>query len=134
MTVEYSRKRTVSSGPLPAHAGGLALNWQSVFRLAVTIMLAIALLVVPTLTGAEEARRLRSGDPPEYPELAKKLNLRGVARVQVTITPDGSVKEIKELGGNPLLLAALTSAVKNWKYEATDKVSTLEVRFAFPLE
>ncbi len=134
MTVEYSRKRTVSSGPPPARAGGLDLNWHSVFRLAVTIMLAIALLVVPTLTDAEEARRLRSGDPPEYPELAKKLNLRGVARVQVTVTPDGSVSEIKELGGNPLLLAALTSAVKKWKYEATDKVSTLEVKFAFPLE
>ena len=134
MTVEYSRKRTVCSGPQPAHAGGWALNWHSVFRLALTIMLAISLLTIPTLTGAEEERRLRSGDPPEYPELAKKLNLRGVARVQVTITPDGSVKEIKELGGNPLLLAALTSAVKKWKYEATDKVSTLEVKFAFPLE
>ena len=134
MTIDYSKERKASSGPPPACAGGRSLDWHSLLRLVLTIMLAISILAAPTLTGAEENRRLRSGDPPEYPELAKKLNLRGIARVQVTIAPDGSVKDIKELGGNPLLLASLASAVKKWKYEATDKMSVLEVKFAFPVE
>jgi outer membrane biosynthesis protein TonB len=136
MTIDYpnSKERTTPSGPPLARASGGFLRWQGVVRLVLAIMVTISMLALPTLTGAEENRRLRSGDPPEYSELAKKLNIRGIARVQVTIAPDGSIKDVKELGGNPLLLASLTSAVKKWKYEAADKTSVLEVKFVFPIE
>jgi len=134
MTTDNFKERSTSSGPPLAQAGGWSLRRPSVLRLVLAILLTIPMLMAPARIGAEENRRLRSGDPPEYSELAKKLKLRGVARVQVTIAPDGTVKEIKELGGNPLLLASLSSAVKKWKYEAADKTSTLEVKFAFPIE
>jgi hypothetical protein len=134
MTIDDFKGRNTSSRPALARAGGWSLDLHGMLRLALAVMLTISMLTVPTLAGAEETRRLRSGDPPEYSELAKKLNLRGIARVQVTVAPDGSVKEVKELGGNPLLLAALTSAVKKWKYEAMDKTSVVEVKFAFPIE
>lgn len=74
---------------------------------------------------------MKSGEPPEYPELARRLNMRGTARVQVTIAPDGTVKEVKELGGNPVLVDALARAVKKWKYETAEKTSLLEVKFDF---
>ncbi len=133
MTIDDFKGRNTSSGPL-ARASGRSLDWHGMLRLVLAVMLTISMLTVPALTGAEETRRLRSGDPPEYSELAKKLNIRGVARVQVTVAPDGSVKEVKELGGNPVLVAALSNAVKKWKYEAMDKTSVLEVKFAFPIE
>jgi protein TonB len=90
--------------------------------------------VVPVVAGAGETRRLRSGDPPEYPELAKKLGIRGIARVQLTVAPDGSVKAVKELGGNPVLIDALLRAVKKWKYETANETSSVEVKFVFPTE
>jgi TonB family protein len=111
------------------HTGFRFLNWHGMMRLVLVFVLAIS-----AFAGSEQDRKLRSGEPPQYPELARKLNIRGIVRVQVTIAPDGSVKEVKELGGNPVLLVALTGAVKTWKYEAADRTSVLEVKFAFPPE
>jgi len=79
----------------------------------------------------QESRRVKISVPPEYPELARRLNLRGTARVQIRISPNGTVTDAKEVGGNPVLLDALVRAVKKWKYEPADKESTVEVKFDF---
>jgi TonB family protein len=76
-------------------------------------------------------RKLKLSVPPEYPELARKMNIQGVARVLLTVTADGRVVGVKELGGNPVLVAALAQAVKKWKYEPADRESEIEVRFEF---
>jgi len=77
------------------------------------------------------SRKVKSNPPPEYPELARKMNITGAARVLVTVANDGSVTTVKELGGNPVLVAALVKAVKKWKYEAADRESEIEVKFEF---
>ncbi|HZI55243.1 MAG TPA: energy transducer TonB [Verrucomicrobiae bacterium] len=79
----------------------------------------------------DSTRKLISSVPPEYPELARRLNLRGTTRVQLTVAPDGRVVSVKELGGNPVLVEALTRAVKKWKYEAAKKESLIVVKFDF---
>ncbi|HXB22776.1 MAG TPA: energy transducer TonB [Candidatus Solibacter sp.] len=84
-----------------------------------------------TKTETKQSRKLKSGQPPEYPELARRMNIRGIARVMVTISADGVVKEVKELGGHPLLIDALTRAVKRWKYEPAAKESVIEVKAEF---
>jgi len=76
-------------------------------------------------------RKLKVSVPPEYPELARKMNIQGVARVLLTVTSDGRVVGVKELGGNPVLVAALAQAVRKWKYESADRESEIEVRFEF---
>lgn len=77
------------------------------------------------------SRKLKVSVPPEYPELARKMNIQGVARVLLTITQDGRVVGVKELGGNPVLVASLVQAVRKWKYESADRESEIEVRFEF---
>lgn len=77
------------------------------------------------------SRKVKSNPPPEYPELARKMNITGTARVLLTVANDGSVTTVKELGGNPVLVAALVKAVKKWKYEAADRESEIEVKFEF---
>ena len=77
------------------------------------------------------SRKLKLSVSPEYPELARKMNIQGVARVLLPVTADGRVVGVKELGGNPVLVAALSQAVKKWKYEAADRESEIEVRFEF---
>jgi outer membrane biosynthesis protein TonB len=51
--------------------------------------------------------------------------------VEFTVTPEGAVKDVKELGGNPVLLEALVRAVKQWKYEPASKEAIIEVKAAF---
>jgi len=82
-------------------------------------------------TSQSQARKLKVSVPPEYPELARKMNIQGVARVLLTVASDGRVVGVKELGGNPVLVAALTQAVRKWKYETADRESEIEVRFEF---
>jgi TonB family protein len=77
------------------------------------------------------ARKLKVSVPPEYPELARKMNIQGVARVLLTVSSDGTVVRVKELGGNPVLVSALVQAVRKWKYESADRESEIEVRFEF---
>jgi TonB family protein len=77
------------------------------------------------------ARKLKVSVPPEYPELARKMNIQGVARVLLTVSSDGRVVGVKELGGNPVLVASLVQAVHKWKYESADRESEIEVRFEF---
>lgn len=76
-------------------------------------------------------RRLERGSTPEYPEIAERMKLTGTAQVQALVRPDGTVKEVKVLGGHPLLVDALARAVKQWKYQP-GPVETFEVvKFSF---
>jgi TonB family protein len=84
-----------------------------------------------TKPDVKQSRKLKSGQPPEYPELARQMNIKGIARVMVTINPDGVVREVKEVGGHPLLIDALVRAVKKWKYEPAAKESVIEVKAEF---
>lgn len=93
--------------------------------------LAMSPALSQTSQTATNARKIKVSVPPEYPELARKMNIQGVARVLLTVAPDGKVTAVKELGGNPVLVAALVQAVRKWKYEAADKQSEIEVRFEF---
>lgn len=93
--------------------------------------LAMSPAISQTTQAQTSARKLKVSVPPEYPELARKMNIQGVARVLLTVTPDGKVAGVKELGGNPVLVASLVQAVKKWKYESADRESEIEVRFEF---
>jgi TonB family protein len=78
-----------------------------------------------------ESRRLKLSTPPEYPEIARKMNIKGVAQVEVSVRRDGTVKDVKILGGHPVLADALAKAVKGWQYEPAAEDSQVVVRFVF---
>ncbi len=116
-------------------------TWKPGFSGWLNLALALA-LVLPggyaLLSGdrawaQESVRKVKSSAPPEYPELAKRLNIRGIVRIEITVAPDGTVKEVKELGGNPVLVESLVRAVKKWKYEPAAKESVFEVKYEFNL-
>lgn len=79
----------------------------------------------------EAGRKIKSRVVPEYPPLARKTRLAGIVRVELIVSAEGTVREVKELGGNPVLLEAVIRAVKQWKYEPSAKESTVEVKAAF---
>jgi TonB family protein len=81
----------------------------------------------------ESGRKIKTRISPEYPELAVKTKLSGIVRVEAVVTPDGSVSQVREIGGNPVLLSALVRAVKQWRYEPAQKESVMEIKAAFNL-
>jgi TonB family protein len=60
------------------------------------------------------------------------MNIRGTVRLEAVVRRDGTVKQVKVLGGNPVLADALSSAVMNWRYEpaAQETVENVEQTFA----
>jgi TonB family protein len=107
---------------------------STVAVLIVTLLwntLAMSPAISQTTQAQTNTRKLKVSVPPEYPELARKMNIQGVARVLLTVASDGKVVGVKELGGNPVLVASLVQAVHKWKYESADHESEIEVRFEF---
>jgi len=85
----------------------------------------------PAVPQAQDNRKTKFTVQPEYPDLAKKNNISGTARVQAVIAPDGTVKEVKILGGSPVLVQAVVDAVKKWKYEPGPAATTATLKFDF---
>src|SRR6266403_1718676 len=61
------------------------------------------LQAVPSRAQEELTRKAKSKVAPTYPELAKRMSIAGVVKVQVVVAPNGSVKTTKVVGGHPLL-------------------------------
>jgi TonB family protein len=90
-----------------------------------------AVTLAPVAFGQDEGRKIKSKATPSYPELAKRMNVNGTVKVQVTISPAGSVKATKLVGGHPLLAEAAMDAVKKWKFEPAGEETTQVVAFNF---
>jgi TonB family protein len=115
--------------------GGIVSLRRTVSLLAATAVLAGA--GVPGIRAQnsenenEIVRRAKSKVQPVYPDLARKMNITGTVKVQVTVSPNGSVKDAKVVGGHPVLATAALEAVKKWRFEASSVESTGVVDFKF---
>jgi TonB family protein len=79
----------------------------------------------------ELTRKVKSKVSPVYPELARRMSISGVVKVQVVVAQNGTVKSTKIVGGHPLLVNAATDAVKKWKFEPASEETTGIVEFKF---
>lgn len=77
------------------------------------------------------ARKIKNRVEPAYPDLARRNNISGSARVELLISQDGRVKDVRVLGGNPVLVQAVVAAVMKWKYEPAAEESTIVIKFDF---
>jgi protein TonB len=91
------------------------------------LLLAGALLVT---LAADNRKALVSPDP-EYPEIARRMNISGTVKVELVIAIDGTIKSAKVLGGHPVLADAVQKALKKWKYGPGTSETTLELNFKF---
>lgn len=79
----------------------------------------------------EITRRVKTKVQPLYPELARKMNLAGTVKVEVTVAPNGTVKEAHVAGGAPVLAGAALEAAKKWRFEpaATENSGIIDFKF-----
>ena len=112
------------------HRIAAAIFTISVFGLLV-LPSAMALGTADATHPSDSKRQLVNKVMPEYPELAKQFNMKGAVRLALVIKPDGHIKKINVLGGNPLLARAAVEAVRKWRYSPADAESTVVVKLDF---
>jgi TonB family protein len=108
---------------------------RRVLLLAVVIAtLAVSLLTAQTASESHSERKIASRVTPVYPELAKKMHIRGTVKVEAIVRPNGQVKSTRLLGGNPVLVTAALDAVAKWKFETAQSETTEVVQLTFDTE
>jgi len=75
---------------------------------------------------SDNTRRVVRKLVPNYPELAKRMNLTGTVRVLATVAPDGTVRSVEAMGGSPVLIKATEDSLYKWKF-ASAAVETKEI-------
>jgi protein TonB len=79
----------------------------------------------------EMVRRAKSKVSPQYPDLARKMNITGTVKIEVVVSPNGTVKEARVVGGHPVLASSALDAVKKWRFEPASVESTGIIDFKF---
>jgi protein TonB len=100
-------------------------------------VLTLAVIISPVRVGAQQAqndeilRRAKSKVQPQYPDLARKMNIAGTVKIQVVVAPSGAVKDAHVVGGHPVLATAALDAAKKWRFEPASTESSGVIDFKF---
>jgi TonB family protein len=96
-------------------------------------LLAVSAVLHPVSARAQEelTRKVKIRVAPVYPDIARRMHITGTVRVEVVITPNGALRSTKVLGGHPLLVTAVTDALKKWKFDSGPEETTGQIEFKF---
>jgi protein TonB len=88
------------------------------------------------LTQAEAMELVTARVQPEYPLVARQLNLAGMVEVDVVVGQNGAVESAVPLSGSPVLTKPAADAIKRWKFKplqengaATSFRTTIKINF-----
>jgi protein TonB len=103
--------------------------------LAVFVLVPILALIPGYATAqesSESVRKILTRVAPQYPTLARTMNIRGSVRVVALVAPNGMVKSVEVKGGHPVLAEAAQNALRQWKFEPASKETyeIVEMRFS----
>jgi TonB family protein len=104
-----------------------ALGFSLIAVAAAVLLLPFSSLAQDTATKRKVSRRVL----PDYPSLARAMNITGKVKLEAVVEPDGHVKSARPVGGSPLLIESAEKALKNWKFEPGPKETTEVVEFDF---
>jgi len=91
----------------------------------------LPVLVLLVAHGLADTRKPVASPDPEYPEIARRMNITGTVRMEIVIAADGTIKSVKVVGGHPLLVDAVEKALKKWKYAPAGSETTMQLDFKF---
>ena len=112
----------------------LRFGWQQ-FSKATSqwLMVMTACAALLALPAFAEQRAIKSKIAPVYPEIAKRLHVTGIVKLEVTVDPDGKVTAVKTLSGNHVLADAAEEAVRKWKFVPGPKETTTDLDVDFDM-
>ncbi len=93
----------------------------------------LVLMLAFALPGrAADARGVKSRVAPVYPEIAKRMKITGLVKVEATVDAQGKVTDVKEVSGNHMLAMAAADAVRQWKFAPgpANTNENVEINFA----
>jgi len=102
---------------------------------ALFLVLLSALVLVPGAFGQQEQtesnRKILNRVTPQYPQMARTMNLRGNVRAEVLVQPNGVVKSVEVKGGHPVLVRAAQDAIYKWRWAPASHETRepIEVKF-----
>jgi TonB family protein len=80
---------------------------------------------------AVTSRKLVTRVQPEYPPDCRRASIGGVVRLNIVVSPRGTVDLVKVVGGNPILAESASRAVKQWKYAPASSTTNVRVNIHF---
>jgi len=91
--------------------------------------------------GRIQAARALHKVAPVYPMEALEQGISGTVRLEAIIAADGSIKQLRTIKGDPLLVEAARVAILQWRYrptrlngEAVEVLTSIEVNFKLTIE
>lgn len=78
-----------------------------------------------------ESRPVKVRVDPNYPDMARRMNVIGSVQLQATVRADGTVKEVHVVGGHPLLAEAASRAVMQWHYQPAGRETSERIKIDF---
>jgi TonB family protein len=105
---------------------------KSWLRIMQAAALALTMAMAMEARAAED-RAIKSRVAPIYPELAKRMKITGVVKVEAKVDADGKVLDVKTLTGNHMLSPAAEEAVRKWKFVPGDGVADVDVAINFEM-
>jgi TonB family protein len=104
-------------------------SWRRRFA-GKTLLLGMAIALFAAYVAAD-TRKPVVNPSPEYPEIARRMNINGTVKVELVIAADGTIKSAKVLGGHPVLADAVQRALQKWKDAPGPSETTLQLDFKF---
>lgn len=109
---------------------------KSISPLLLGLVWVMTFVLVPRIVVAQEvqgdlSKRVRSRVQPSYPELARRMSVKGTVKLLVTVGSNGKVKSTKVVGGHPVLVGASEDAIRRWKFDPASEETTGIVEFTF---
>jgi TonB family protein len=106
----------------------------SIAALGLALLLAGSFASIPKAFGQENSteaskRKIRTRVVPDYPSLAKQMNVSGKVEMEAAVAADGRVVSVKVIGGSPLLVNCALDALKKWRFQPASKDSAETVEF-----
>ena len=106
-------------------------GWRRVLAVGLLLLGGCAANIAPNAWGQETNRKTKTKVTPGYPDLARRMKIAGIVKVQVIVAPSGTVKDTKVIGGHPVLANAVLEAVKKWRFEVGPQETTESLEFRF---
>ena len=102
-----------------------------VAALFVAFLLSANTVPSPAQEASLGTRKVVNRVTPQYPSMARNMNIRGSVKVEAVVTPNGVVKSVEVKGGHPLLAQSAQNAIREWKFEPAphETRETIEIKF-----